>query len=201
AVSTARRAGDKRAELFALFSKHDLLWTTEASERLALATEILGLATAVGDSEMIVRAHLWRRRDLEELGDRLAADQELEVCARLAQELRQPRYQWQVALARAMRALMHGQFDAAQPLALGAWQIGKRGAEAAVADEYLWMQLFTLRRVQGRLGELEAAVENAAHKYTAFPGARAALAVIYCELNRRAEARAVFESLVRDRSF
>ena len=56
------------------------------------------------------------------------------------------------------------------------------------------MQMFTLRREQGRLHEL-AVVRHFVQQHGAASTWRPGLALIYCELGREREARAAFEQL------
>jgi tetratricopeptide (TPR) repeat protein len=57
--------------------------------------------------------------------------------------------------------------------------------------------MFTLRREQGRLRELEAAVRFFVQQQTAAAAWRPALALIYSELGRTPDARAEFENLAQ----
>src|SRR5262249_46301016 len=59
------------------------------------------------------------------------------------------------------------------------------------------LQMFTLRREQGRLKELEPAVRYFVQQHTAAAAWRPGLAVIYSELGRTREARTEFDHLAR----
>ncbi len=57
------------------------------------------------------------------------------------------------------------------------------------------VQMFALRKEQGRLGEMEATQKALAQQYPKIPLMRTALALIYTQLGRQAEARDEFERL------
>jgi tetratricopeptide (TPR) repeat protein len=195
AVEMARRVGDTTALASVLDNRHWALWGPEnVEDRLATATEILQLAEKSGNKEMALQGHYWRLIDLLELGDIPAGDIEIEACAGLAEELRQPHQLWYVALAQAMRSLLAGRFEETEQLTQQALAIGQRAQDPDAAPTF-GVQIFALRREQGRLQELEAAVEGFIEQYPALPSWRCALALLYRELGREAEARAEFEHL------
>jgi tetratricopeptide (TPR) repeat protein len=57
------------------------------------------------------------------------------------------------------------------------------------------VQLFALRREQGRLQELEDASKSLTERFPAIPGLRTGLAFLYSELEREKEARAEFDQV------
>ena len=60
---------------------------------------------------------VWRLIDLLESGEMTVLDEELAAFAQLTVALRQPFYQWWVAVFQAMRALLEGRFGEAEHLA------------------------------------------------------------------------------------
>jgi class 3 adenylate cyclase len=135
--------------------------------------------------------------DLLELGEIARMDEELALCSRLADELRLPAALWIVALRRAMRALLDGRLEEGERLAQEALAVGQVG-QAQNALLMFGGQLFTLRREQGRLQEIEGLFVSRVQQYPLLPAVRAALALIYSELGRETEARAQFEVLAAD---
>lgn len=195
----ARRVGDKRAELEALSVEREC--EAEPRRRLRMADRILTLASVLTDREAVLRARLWRRVDLIELGDMVAADAELELMEVMARVSGEARHRWWVLLAQAMREILRGSFEAAGPRIQAAWDAGREGAGGTVADEFAWMQMFVVYRAQGRLAELEPAVLDAARRYPTYFSARSALAALYTELGRADEARAQLMEVIADESF
>jgi DNA-binding NarL/FixJ family response regulator len=93
-----------------------------------------------------------------------------------------------------MSALFHGRFAESERLAKAALESGKRMPSLDAAGMY-GVQMFSLRREQGRLGELAPLVEHFVRTTPAAGTWRPGLAVIYAELDRRDQARAEFEVL------
>ncbi len=197
AVEMARRVGDKRALTFALSSRHLALWGPEnVEERLAVASEVVRLATEVEDTERILQGRVWQVVDFLELGDIQAVDVGIAVCGRLADELRQPGYFWWTAVFRGMRALLEGRFARAETLIQEAFALGQR-AQTENATQVFATQMFLLRREQGRLAELEPAFKGMVEQYPDIPSWRCGLAMLYTQVGRDEEARKEFERLAR----
>jgi hypothetical protein len=95
-----------------------------------------------------------------------------------------------------MRALMQGWFADSERLAQETLSIGQ-SMQAENTAGVFGLQMFTLRREQGRLKELEPVVRYFVQQHTATGAWRPGLALIYSELGRRDEARAEFEHLAQ----
>jgi predicted ATPase/class 3 adenylate cyclase len=165
-------------------------------QRLTYATEIVQLATASNVGELLNNAYWWRVYCLLELGDIPAMDAAIEEHGSLSQELQQPLYLCLTAQFRAMRALLAGRFEDSERLAQEALAIGQSLQTENVAGIF-GLQMFTLRREQGRLRELEPAVRYFVQQHTTAAAWRPGLALIYSELGRTREARTEFEYLAR----
>ena len=126
--------------------------------QLELATELIEVATQAGDPERVLDAHPERCEALLELGDIEAARAELEAMAARGAELRQPSQDWFVGATRrawrCSRAVRRGggSDDAARAL-------GER-AQSWNATVTYRLQLYALRREQGRLAEIEELVRR-----------------------------------------
>ncbi|HEY7120963.1 MAG TPA: AAA family ATPase, partial [Solirubrobacterales bacterium] len=142
-----------------------------ARERLALADEMVELGEDCGDREAVVRGHAYRLWSFLELGDIPAVDRELELYARLAEELRMPEHTWHTFALRGMRALLDGDMDQAERLALEAQRAGDR-AEQPLAQQYYGIQMIQIRSMQGRAGELLPAVRELAERFPGIPAWR-----------------------------
>jgi len=199
AVAMAARLGDVGAIMTALHSRHWSLWGPDSNpeEQRRASTELLRLAERLADKEMLFRGHQLRLSVELVLGEIATVDHEIESCAALAAELRQPVYLWQVAVFRGMRALLRGHLQEAERLLQEAAALGHRGYEAT-AQAVFGAQLANLYWMQGRLATIEPLVIANVEAYPFIPAWRAGLAFLYIELGRRAEARAQFEILARD---
>ena len=194
-VEMARRVGDSAALAYALAGRQVAVWEPEnLEERFAIATEIVRLAEEVGDKEFALVAHCQRHTCLIERGDLAAAAPDFEAHARLAEELQQHGQRMHTAQLRAMRALLAGQLEEAERLAQEGLAIGQP-TQPQQAMATFGLQMFALRKEQGRLGELEATQKAFAQQFPKIPLVRTALALIYKQLGREAEARAEFERL------
>ena len=99
-------------------------------------------------------------------------------------------------MLRATRALMQGHFEESERLAQEAFAIGQ-SAQTETAAGVFGLQMFALRREQGRLKEVEPVVRVFLQQHSAAAAWRPGLAVIYSELGRMEDARAEFETLAQ----
>jgi len=198
AVAMARRLGDVATLATALRSVLSARWQPERFEtRMATTLEALRLSQQVGDRERALDAWSWRLFDLMELGDVQLRATEFDGYVRAADEIGQPFFQYVGVSSRAMLALFLGQFDESDRYAKAALEFGKRMPSIDAVGVY-GVQMFSLRRAQGRLAELAPLVEHFVRTTPAAATWRPGLAVIYAELDRRDEARAEFETLAAD---
>jgi DNA-binding CsgD family transcriptional regulator/tetratricopeptide (TPR) repeat protein len=196
AVGMARRIGDPatlaatlEARFFSSRGRPEHI-----AARLASAAELINLSQETGNRETALRAYNWRLFDLIELGDMQAVDKELAVLTQLVEELRQPFYLYIHATFQALRATLLGHFEAGERLAQQALTIGQR-LRGQDALGIFGVQMFTLRREQGRLQELAPVVRRFVQMSPETSTWRPGLALIYSELGLEQEARTEFERL------
>jgi eukaryotic-like serine/threonine-protein kinase len=196
AIEMAERVGDTKILLLAMHSRQ---WSTLGPDRIdeaiASGEEMVRLARIVGDRDMEFEGHQLRLIALAQLGDFHAVDEEIAACDRLAGELRQPRYLWQTAVFRTMRALMRGRYKESERLAQTALSIGQR-AQREVAGVVFGAQSFLTRLADGSLEQLKDAGREAAARYgQAWPSAYVWLLT---EIGHLDEARPRFAELAAD---
>ncbi len=195
AIEIANELGDPEARAHACSARRRMLWDApHLSERVEVSTEMLTLARQIGNLELQLQAHAWLVVDLLERGDRDAVDAQIEAFEAGANRLRQPLYEWNSILWRAMRALLDGSLERADRLAAEALAAGAP-AEAVTASQYYSIQLLAIRREQGRMAELERAARQLVEDNPGRPAWRAGLATLLCEEGRLSEAREEFELL------
>jgi class 3 adenylate cyclase len=193
-VEVARRVGDPKALADALWIRNLVLGGPEhVEERLAAGTEVLRAAEEAGARERGFHGYYFRIVALLELGDREAGYAEIEAFARLAKELRLPHYLGWATLFRATRAMLEGQLDEAERLNHEALALVERAQEPLLAQVHRY-QILNLRRVQGRLEEVEADLKEEAEAFPT-PWFEMNLVCLLSETGRKAEARAEFEPL------
>jgi DNA-binding NarL/FixJ family response regulator len=194
AVALARGLGDPAVLASNLFYQSDFVWGPEETvEGLDYASELLRAANACGNLEAASIAHSLRLRFYLELGDIDAADAEIEALQRIDQRMRQPTYSnaalsYEAMLAMLCGELAHAERNYRQIMAhLRRSQTGQ--------GEQLGVQIFALRRAQGRLAELAPVVAQFVRDQAAKAIWRPGLAVLYVEIGQVEEARREFETL------
>ena len=154
AVELARRVGDPELIGRALNNFFLASWKPDReAERRAATEEALRLAGAglPRSTEVIARMH--RMWSLLRRGELDAYDAELATCRRLAGELRITEIGAQVAYGESGRAILAGRWADAERLGADAFE--RMCATSVWGAQWCRMvQLFSLRRDQGRLGEV-----------------------------------------------
>jgi tetratricopeptide (TPR) repeat protein len=200
AVAMARRLNDPATLLFVLLTVHVYRFEHgDLAGRLAASEELVALAEATGDREAALRAHRARVIDLLEAGDADALDEEMRVFEERAYQLRQPLYIHLAVIGQAMRALLDGRFEDAERLAGEALAVGQdTQSETGIEAQAFAVQLFGVRKEQGRLAELEGVVRQMVDRYPALPSWQVALAHIHSETGNLEAARSEFQRLAQD---
>jgi DNA-binding SARP family transcriptional activator len=190
---------DPQATALAAAARRRAYWDPfHLEQRLADSTQLLQAALLASDAELILQGHAWLVVDLLERGDLAGVEAQIEAFTACAREVRQPLYLWQVAVWRAMRALLAGHLSTADRLASEALAAGIR-PERETAAQYYAIQQLAIRREQARMDELESAARDLVKSNPARPAWRAGLAILLLETGRTQEARAELELLAARR--
>ena len=198
ALAMARRSGDPLILASTLVATLSARWQHERiSERIASADEAIALAQRAGNRSLVFEAAAWRMFDTFELGDIAGWLKHIEAYERGADELREPFLRYVAASSRTMHALFEGRLDDAERLAQRTLEIGDRMPGLDAAGVY-GVQMFTLRREQGRLAEVGPMVQHVVQTNGQSNLWRPGLALIYTELGQLAAARAQFDLLAAD---
>ncbi len=193
AVAMARRLDDVDTLKTALMGRHvSLLHLEHLDERLSLIDEVLALAK--GHRPLTAEAHHWRLLDLCELGDVDEAHRDHAELTRLARELRQPLLQHLALGWESNFAHIAGDVEAAERLATESFARGQR-AQTGSAGSSLASMFYTLRRQQGRIGELIGQMRALEEAGSASDAWRAALALALVETGEVDDGRDRFERL------
>lgn len=198
ATEIATELNDPQAIALAAAARRRAYWGPGNLEaRLADSTLLLRAAREASDIELTLQGHAWLVVDLLERGDRTGVEVQIDAFTAGAQRLRQPLYLWNAAVWQAMRALLDGRLEEAEPLAAAAVSSGIR-SEGVTAPQYYAVQVLYLRREQARMGELEDSVREALSTNPDRAAWRAGLALMLHETGRTEEARSEFDLLARD---
>jgi tetratricopeptide (TPR) repeat protein len=197
-VGIARRLGDARALIESLRLRVSMDRSPERIQwRMGTLDELLQLAERIGDKPMYMEQLTFRIYDKLALGDAEGWARDLETNGRLADELSDGFFQYLVHSMRVAEAINTGRFTEAERLAGEAHAIGQPLGVDNV-DGVLGVQMFTIRREQGRLGELAPLVRYFVEQHGAGAAWRPGLALIYSDLGQRSEAAGEFELLAED---
>jgi class 3 adenylate cyclase/tetratricopeptide (TPR) repeat protein len=164
ATDLARRLGDPRALVEALDCAYIATagqpWgAREFATRRATLDEMTAIAEAIGDRpDLIVRSYTFAMVDSLEMGDLAAFEDRLGRYRRLVEQGKIA-VMYAVSSAVAMEAILHGDFAAAERLAEDALQYPS-GVDDEVVTGVYGMQMFTIRREQGRLAEVAPLVRR-----------------------------------------
>ncbi len=196
ALELARKAKDHPTITVVLnaLALHEMAAGTP-QRMLDATTELLAVERATGDLELELQAHDYRAIALIDAGDTLAAEDEIAICERLAERLAQPAQAWFAMVARGQLALMRGELARAEELAAHAYEVGQ-DAQPAESRYCHLVQLYHLRREQGRLPELAQPLEDAVAPLSTFPAVRYLRAHLAAETGRHDEARGFLDGLV-----
>lgn len=194
AIEVARRVGDPAALVVVLYSLGDVWGSSNAESRLALSREIARLAERSGDIEQQLLAQGGLMWSLLELGDVVESRKAAHRCGRLAARIDQPFTRYVVCGYDASWAIAEGRFDEAEEVVRKMLEMGHR-SRAENADWIYGVQMFSIRREQGRLQEIASTMRWFAREEPSTSTWRPGLAVVYAELDFRDEARKEFETL------
>jgi DNA-binding winged helix-turn-helix (wHTH) protein/tetratricopeptide (TPR) repeat protein len=195
AVAMARAVGDARSLYMALAAiSTAIYWPEMLSERLAAGAEAWDIAEQLDLRDRISQLLPYYMFDLMQVGD-------VGQQARLSARWRQLATQWRSAYwlsasehVEVLTAINEGRFADAERWAVQAMQSARAVAEDKVVAAY-GMQMFCLRREQGRLREalpmLQHFVKTTPESQTWKPG----LALLYAELDMRSECQAEYDSV------
>jgi hypothetical protein len=198
AVEMARRLDDAASLAYALDARWVAIWGPDTlGERIEIADEVVRTATLARDLERIHDGHIWRSLAALELGDLHGVHGELEAQARLAKELRQPAQLWFGVVLRATLATFEGRFRDAEERIPQALALAR--AAGLIADLYGTIQLWALRREQGRLGEVKEPLAELGRRFPMYEVLRCIGAHISAELGHERQAREELRALARDR--
>jgi DNA-binding SARP family transcriptional activator len=195
ALAMARRVADNATLADVLASTHRATHGPDVlHESLAMAEELRRVAHVVGDAQLRALAYRRLARVLLELGDIEAVERELKALQQLADTRREGYFKWLFAALQANHAHLEGRLEDCETLAREALAHRFEGHDEAAAQTF-GVQMFLVRREQGRLDELVEVIEGNAARYPRLRSWRYAVACVYAQLGRWAETRQEFEAL------
>ncbi len=188
AVELARRHGNRAALAKVLVRSYWARGTTPLEEILAMLTEARDLAQELGDAEVQAEAMAWRVPTFVALCDLDSARAEVAVLGEMAERTAQPFMNHVAEHYGAAIALCDGNLAAAEAMAERSHDWGRllTGRDASGIHG---LQMFGIRREQGRLAELAPAVRILAGDGDREGAWRPGLVAVLTELGMEQEAR------------
>lgn len=204
ARALAERSGDPHVLAEVLADSLEALFHSDSlTEQDALAAALQAAAVAADDARLRLQSGAWRIVNAMRYGRLREAELRLREVARLAGDLRQPRFLHQTAVFEAALLLARGRLAEAETRQQEALALGIPIDEAMARWQH-WIQISHLRREQGRLAEFLGeglaqtlpAETPAAHFFE--NSARWVAPHVFCEVGREADARASFAALMSE---
>ena len=188
ALGLARRLGDPATMVRVMALINFSVTVPETlDERLAMTADVLALTAGETDPLILHWVHRWSLYACVQAGDIGGVDLHLPDVIRYAEACHEPHALWAASFMRSWRNLLAGDLAASEVEAAEAFRIGTDSGQPEVTAVY-GVQLFEIRRQQGRLAEIEQSAAEAAERFTGVPMMRALLAALYCELGKPGEA-------------
>lgn len=163
-------------------------------ERIELANEMLLLAPKVQNKALLQELYVFRIYDQLAAGNLEACEIDLGAFHELAREMGDPFYIYHAETMRVSGAILVGDFNEAERLASEAMSTGQRLGVDNV-EGVMGVQMFTIRREQGRLREIAALVAHFVEERGAGAAWRPGLALVYHEIGETEKAREQFERM------
>jgi DNA-binding CsgD family transcriptional regulator len=188
AIAMARRLGDRLGLATVLMRSYWSHAQSSLGDTLEMLTEAVALAEELGESDLQAEAMEWRVAGLISLGDLTGAASELAAVQALAARVRQP-FPLHVAEHYASTlALCTGNLPEAEAAARRSHEWSRLLTGRAASGIY-GIQMFGIRREQGRLAELATVIRALARGDASLGTWRPAFAALLAELGMEDEAR------------
>jgi len=197
AVALAREHGDRRALAWVLVRSYWARGTTPLEEILAMLTEARDMAEEMGDAETQTEAMAWRVPTFVALCDLDSARDEVAAQREMAERTAQPFMNHVAEHYGSAIALCQGNLAESEAMAERSREWGQLliGREASGTHG---IQMFGLRREQGRLAELAPAMRILAGTVDRAGPWRPGLVAVLAELGMEREARRELAALAAE---
>ena len=199
ARTMAERLGDQRGLAEVLWNELSSLSPPSAPEfdhRRQLLRQLYQLSEAEGDSGSLLYAFALGFARFLEMGDLDDFRTAVRRLAELANTTQSPKFRWHALCAQSMVAILHGEYSLAERTAEEAVSSRPDIATGSVAGIY-GVQMFTIRREQGRLAEIAPLVKRFVSEKPEEAIWKPGLMLIASDLGFHEQARTHFEALAQ----
>ena len=197
AIAMARRIDDRPGLATVLIGIYWARATTSLAEALEMLGEARDLAEEMGDVEGQAEATQWRVSALMALGEIVCARDELAIALDMAQNTRQPFMLHVTEHYRSALALLEGQLAEAEAAAEDSREWGQLLVGRDASSVY-GIQMFGVRREQGRLAELAPVIRVLAAGDRQGGTWRAGLAAMLAELAMEEQVRSELDRVLAE---
>jgi hypothetical protein len=198
ATAMARRLDNPRAVVDCLRIRFNIDREPEnIHERLVLADEIRDLTLNLDDKALLMESLAFSVYDRLATGDIASCENSLDEMQAIAAEAADPFYVYHEATMRVALLILRGAFDDAERSAIEAMQAGKELGVTQV-DGVMGVQMFTVRREQGRLGQFAPVIRTFLEREGADSAWRPGLALACADVGDLQEARKQFDIIAAD---
>jgi DNA-binding CsgD family transcriptional regulator/tetratricopeptide (TPR) repeat protein len=187
-VALARRLEDRSGLAKVLVRSYWSRGTSPLAEILAMLSEGRDLAEELRDAELRTEAVAWRVPTFVALCDFESAREEVAILSEMAERTAQPFMHHVAAHYGSAIALCDGRLAEAEALAIRSEEWGRLLTGRDASGIY-GIQMFSVRREQGRLAELAPAVRLLAGETDRAGPWRPGLVAVFAELGMESEAR------------
>lgn len=197
AIELARRLGDRAGLATVLSRSYWSRGATPIEEILEMLTEARTLSEELEDAELQAEAMSWRVPAFVAIADIPAAREEVAQLRQIAEITRQPFILHVAAHYGAAIALSDGQLDVADAMVRRSEEAGRMLTGRDASGTY-GIQMFSLRREQGRLAELGSVIRILAAGERERGPWRPGLASLLVELGMESEANRELARIARE---
>ncbi|HUE26079.1 MAG TPA: AAA family ATPase [Solirubrobacteraceae bacterium] len=197
AIALARRSGDSAALAKVLVRSYWSRGQTPLEEILEMLSEAKAIGEELGDIELQAEATSWRVPSFVAMGDIASARREITVLRELAHASAQPFMLHVVEHYGSAIALADGRLEDAEEMAARSHEVGRLLTGRDASGTY-GIQVFSLRREQGRIAELAPVVRILAGSSRERGAWRPGLVSVLVELGMESEARRELTRIVRE---
>ncbi len=197
AVALARQLQNKAGLAKVLAGSYWARGTTQLQEILPMLTEARNLAEELGDAEVRTEAMAWRVPTFVAIGDLESARVEVDALLEMAEQTAQPFMHHVAEHYGSALALSDGNLAGAEAMAARSGDWGRLLTGRDASGTY-GIQMFGVRRAQGRLAELAPAVRILAAQPDRKGPWRPGIAAVLAELGMEREAKRELSQIASD---
>jgi tetratricopeptide (TPR) repeat protein len=198
AIAMARRIESPRALVESLRTRLNLDRDPAGiDERVRLIGEMLAIAERIEEQYLQMELLAFRIYDLAALGDVDGWQRDLEALGVIAREIGEPFYEYSHQTMSVAPLIQAARFEQAEQMAMAAFETGQQlGVDNN--EGVMGVQMFSIRREQGRLAEIAPVVQHFLNEQGAGAAWRPGLALIYADIGELDKAREQFDRLAAD---